>query len=186
MSRTIAEATEVEPAKIHLRGEPKRRDPLIRGVGQTLAAELQGAGVGERLYADSVLNILMLHLLRHYSTLPTRSETRERFGLPGPQLRRAIEAIRDQLEAGISLAEIAEAAGVSTSHFAALFRASTGLAPHQYLIRCRVERAKELLACEDVSLAQVAARAGFCDQSHLTRHFKRLVGLTPAVYRRLP
>ena len=76
--------------------------------------------------------------------------------------------------------------GVSISHFEVLFKKSTGLSPHKYLLRCRVERSKELLRCEDLSLAQVAARTGFCDQGHLTRHFKRIVGVTPSGYRKGP
>jgi AraC family transcriptional regulator len=76
------------------------------------------------------------------------------------------------------------AAHLSVYHFARQFKAATGLPPHQYVILRRVERAKELLqAGTDLSLAEVAARAGFSDQSRFSHHFKRLVGVTPGQFR---
>jgi AraC family transcriptional regulator len=75
-------------------------------------------------------------------------------------------------------------AGLNPYHFARQFKAATGLAPHQYAIMRRVERARQLLhAGTDLSLAEVAAHAGFSDQSQFSRHFKRLVGVTPGQFR---
>ena len=79
---------------------------------------------------------------------------------------------------------MAAVAHVSTYHFARQFKAATGLPPHQYVIARRVERARQLLqAGTDLSLAEVAARAGFSDQSQFSCHFKRLVGVTPGQFR---
>ena len=79
---------------------------------------------------------------------------------------------------------VAALAGVSPYHFARQFRAATGLPPHQYVIMRRVERAKQLMSEGlDLSLAEVAAHAGFSDQSQFSRHFKRLVGITPGQFR---
>ena len=79
---------------------------------------------------------------------------------------------------------MAAVARLSPYHFARQFKAATGLPPHQYVIARRVERAKELLqAGTDLSLAEVAAHAGFSDQSQFCRHFKRLVGVTPGQFR---
>ena len=182
LRRMAQETMGADPAKVHLVGQPRMPDPLIRQIGMTLMAELEGSGVGERLYVNSLVNLLSLHLLRNYSSLFQSPEHPIDRGLSGPKLRRAIEAIQDHLETGISLTELADSTGVSASHFEVLFKRSTGLSPHQYLIRCRVERAKELLRREDLSMAQVAARTGFCDQAHLTRHFKRIVGIPPSGY----
>lgn len=184
MSRIVQETTNADPAKVQIIGQPRMRDPLITQIGTTLMAELEGPGIGERLYVDSLLNVLTLHLLRHYSSLSRHPDSPKDRGLSKSRLRRAIEAINESLETGISLDELAEATGVSVSHFEVLFKKSTGMSPHQYLLRCRVERAKELLRCEDLSLAQVAVRTGFCDHSHLTRHFKRIVGITPRDFRK--
>jgi AraC family transcriptional regulator len=79
---------------------------------------------------------------------------------------------------------MAAVARLSPYHFARQFKRATGLPPHQYVIARRVERAKQLLhAGDDLSLAQVAARAGFSNQSHFSLHFKRLVGVTPRRFR---
>jgi AraC family transcriptional regulator len=79
---------------------------------------------------------------------------------------------------------MAAVARLSAYHFARQFKAATGLPPHQYLIARRVERAKQLLqGGGDLSLAEVAARAGFWDQSQFTHHFKRVVGVTPGQFR---
>jgi AraC family transcriptional regulator len=78
---------------------------------------------------------------------------------------------------------MASAARLSVYHFARQFKAATGLPPHKYVIMRRVERAKELLQTNThLTLAEVAAHAGFSDQSHLSHHFKRHVGVTPGRY----
>ncbi|HKQ40341.1 MAG TPA: helix-turn-helix transcriptional regulator, partial [Verrucomicrobiae bacterium] len=77
---------------------------------------------------------------------------------------------------------LAGAAGLSPFHFARLFKRSTGLSPHQYVLRCRVERARGLLMRSKASIAEVAVEVGFCDQSHLAAHFKRVYGVSPKAF----
>jgi AraC family transcriptional regulator len=103
--------------------------------------------------------------------------------LPQGRLRAVVEYVEEQLDAGPALEQLAAVARLSVYHFARQFKAATGLPPHQFVILRRVERAKELLqAGTDLSLAEVAARAGFSDQSQFSRHFKRLVGVTPGQF----
>ena len=102
----------------------------------------------------------------------------------GP-LRAVVAYVEDHLDNGLSLEQMAAAAHLSVYHFARQFKAATGLPPHQYVILRRVERAKQLLQSGSFSLAEVAAHAGFSDQSQFTHHFKRLVGVTPGRFRRL-
>ena len=91
--------------------------------------------------------------------------------------------VDEYLDADLSLEELAGLAHLSPFHFARLFKNSTGLPPHQYVIARRVARAMELLRRRDILLlAEVAVEAGFADQSHFTRHFKRLVGVTPRLF----
>jgi AraC family transcriptional regulator len=107
-----------------------------------------------------------------------------RGGLSRRKLKDVLEYIHQNLDAGLTLRDLAAVAHLSPYHFARLFKTSTGLPPHQYVIARRIERAKQLLrGGEELSLAQVAARAGFWDQGHFTRHFKRLVGITPKRFR---
>jgi AraC family transcriptional regulator len=90
-----------------------------------------------------------------------------------------LDYLNDNLAGSVALADLAAVARVSVFHFARQFRGAVGASPHQYVIRLRVERAKELMRQGRLSLAQVAAAVGFADQSHFNRHFKRLAGVTP-------
>ena len=104
--------------------------------------------------------------------------------LAKPKLRAVLEYIHEHLDAELCLDRLAGLAHLSPYHFARLFKNSTGLPPHQYVIARRIERAKELLReRERLPLAEVAAEVGFACQSHFTRHFKRLVGVTPKRFR---
>jgi AraC family transcriptional regulator len=95
-----------------------------------------------------------------------------------------VEYIEEHLDGCPSLEQLAAVARLSPYHFARQFKAATGLPPHRYVIMRRVERAKHLLqAGTDLSLAEVAACAGFSDQSQFSRHFKRLLGVTPGQFR---
>jgi AraC family transcriptional regulator len=115
---------------------------------------------------------------------PRRPERRHDGTLPRGRLRAVVEYIDEHLDAGPTLEQLAVVARVSPYHFARQFKKATGLPPHQYLILRRVERAKQLLQAEtSLSLAEVAALAGFSDQSQFSRHFKRLVGVTPGQFR---
>src|SRR5262249_25814141 len=143
--------------------------------------ELRAGGAGGRLAAESLANILAVQLLRH--VLAPRPPTRRRDGrLPRAKLRAVVEYVEDHLDASPTLEQMAAIARLSVSHFARQFRAATGLPPHQYVIARRVERAKQLLR-GDLSLAEIAACAGFSDQSVFCQHFKRLVGVTPRQFR---
>src|SRR5262249_7293676 len=96
-----------------------------------------------------------------------------------------VEYIEEHLDASPTLEQMAAVARLSVYHFARQFKAATGLPPHQFVIMRRVERARQLLqAGTDLSLAEVAAFAGFSDQSHFSHHYKPLVGLTPGQFRR--
>lgn len=98
-------------------------------------------------------------------------------------VRRAIEYIHANLEGNVRLGNIADAAGMSVYHFSRTFRRVTGLAPHRYLTRARVERVKGLLLQSDHGLAAIADEAGFTDQSHMSKAFRRMTGTSPAVFR---
>src|SRR5262249_25963378 len=102
--------------------------------------------------------------------------------LPRAKLRAVAEYVEDHLDASPTLEQMATIARLSVYHFARQFRRATGLPPHQYVIARRVERAKQLLQ-GDLALAEVAACAGFSDQSQFSYHFKRLVGATPRQFR---
>ena len=104
-------------------------------------------------------------------------------GLSAAKLRRVTEFIAENYSRDLKLAELAQVAGMSNFHFAREFKRSTGTTPHQYLIQFRVERAKALLAKDELPLIEVGLRSGFSHQSHFTRLFRRITGTTPHSYR---
>jgi AraC-like DNA-binding protein len=118
--------------------------------------------------------------------VPDSDHLRHRFrgGLPGGALRRVRTYIDDHIGERISLDELASQAGVSRFHFARQFRLSTGESAMGYLRRMRIERSKSILQTRGSTIAEVAARLGFSDQSHFTRIFGRLVGVSPGSFAR--
>jgi AraC family transcriptional regulator len=96
----------------------------------------------------------------------------------------AVELMRARLAEGVSLEEMAVTTGLSPFHFARLFKAATGHPPHEYLVRLRVDRAQELISSHGRThtMAAIAQASGFADQSHMTRHFRRVLGMTPGEF----
>jgi AraC family transcriptional regulator len=153
--------------------------PHLRAAMAAVGAELSAGGAGGPLAAESLANVLAVHLIRYISA-PRRPAGGRDGALPRGRLRAVVEYIEEHLDACPTLEQMAAVARLNSCHFARQFKAATGLPPHQYVIMRRVERARQLLqAGADLSLAEVAAHAGFSDQSQFCRHFKRLVGVTP-------
>lgn len=158
------------------------QDLLVLQLGLALKRLLQ-QGACDRLYAESLTTTLAVHVLQTYATRKPVFKTYSD-GLARPRLRQVMEYIHSHLDTDLSLETLANLAGMSAHYFAQLFKQSMGVAPHQYVIRCRVERAKGLLSQSGLSIADIAYQVGFANQSHLNRHFKRLVGATPGQWRR--
>lgn len=162
----------------------KKEDPLIQHIGLALLDEASSETPAGKLYADSLIQTLTLHLLKNYSTAGAARENLNG-GLSGYRLRRVQEFINANLEEDLSLAELAEVADLSQFHFARAFRKSTGQTPQQYLMQQRIERAKMLLAKEDLPIVEVSLRTGFKNQSHFTTLFRKFTKLTPKSWREL-
>jgi AraC family transcriptional regulator len=183
VERVAAEAFGLDPARLTLPPLDGLNLPHLRAAMWAVDAEMTAGGGGGRLAAESLGNVLAVHLLRHVLA-PRRPARRPDGALPRGRLRAVVAYIEDHLGAGPSLEQMAAVARVSTYHFAHQFKRATGLPPYQYVIMRRVERAQQLLQQDrDLSLAEIAARAGFSDQTVFCRHFKRLVGVTPGRFR---
>lgn len=175
----VAEA--VEAQRVELVPHATIRDPLIQQIGLALKTALATDNCCCRLYAESLFTALSVHLLKYYCArrqpVPQYS-----YGLPKHKLRRAIDYIHEYMEQDLTLTEIAAVVGLSPYHFAREFKQSTGKPPHQYLVACRVEKAKRLLAQSQLSIAEIACCVGW-SQNHFTRLFRQHTGKTPKAYR---
>lgn len=179
-------ATEVinyDPARLELVKEFCVRNDKIEQLAMMLRAELhQGKnGVGQ-LYIDSLANALMINLLRDYSGTQPSIKTYEG-GLSDRQILQVTDYINDHLTQSIKLEDLATYLEISRFHFSRLFKKSTGISPHQYVMQQRVELAKQLLKKSDIPLADVALKSGFNSQSHLGKYFRKMTGMTPKAYR---
>jgi len=182
VAQVAAEAFDLDPARLTVPPLDCVDLPHLRAAIGAVGAELTAGGTGGRLAAESLANVLAVHLIRH--VLTPRRAARGRDGtLPRGRLRAVVEYIEEHLSAGPSLEQMAAVARLSAYHFARQFKATTGLPPHQFVIARRVERARELLqGGTDLCLAEVAADVGFSDQSQFSRHFKRALGVTPGQF----
>ena len=172
-----------QPNQLELHGSIEPEDEFLTGLLRAFQKEVLKPEIGSRLLVDSLSQALAVYLIRRYTD---RQLTNGRpLIIPKWRIRRAQDFIRENLADGISLKEIAQAAGdVSPFHFARLFKQATGFSPYQFLIECRVLTAQQLLrAKRELSLGEIAFRCGFADQSAFTRCFRQRTGLTPKQYR---
>jgi AraC family transcriptional regulator len=158
------------------------QDPIIERLGRALLAAEDTTGSFGRLYADCISTAIVARLLASTRRAPAcgRPKVAE---LARWRLRRVTEFVDANLAEPVGLADLASAAGLTRMHFAAQFRAATGLPPHEYLLRRRIERAQEMLVQDTESLVEIALSVGFQTQSHFTSVFKRFVGQPPHAWR---
>lgn len=159
----------------------RKNDDLIRNIGLTLLSEADSETPSGRLFSDSLIQTLTLHLLSNYSTAKPVPQTNG--GLSGYRLRRVQEFINENLENDLTLAEIAAVADLSQYHFARAFRKTVGQTTQQYVLQRRIEKAKDLLADGDLPIVEVSLRTGFKNQSHFTTLFRKFTTLTPKSWR---
>lgn len=153
-------------------------DAFIQGILLTLKGEAEIGGMGSHLLVDSLKTALAVYLIRHYCGARPKLPSSPA-GLSQATLALVKEYINEHLQQDLKLDEIAAIAQISPYHFLRLFKQSMGLTPHQYILQCRLNQAKHLLQHSNLSIVEIATQTGFCDQSHLTRYFKRMTGVTP-------
>jgi AraC family transcriptional regulator len=158
------------------------RDPQIEYIGWALKAEIENGYPSGRLYLDGLATALATRLIRSHSSFEP-APARLNGGISGQRLKRILSFIEDNLSEDIGLWEIANVAGLSISHCKVLFRESVGMPVHKYVIRRRIERAAMLLRECKAPISQIALDTGFAHQSHLARHMRRLLGVSPSELR---
>jgi len=158
-------------------------DPLIAAAATALAREVREPGEHASLFADQLADTILLHVLRTRSDGDAGQHREARGGLSSRAVRIVVEKIESTLSSGTTLGELAREVGLSRAHFARAFKTSMGVAPHSFMTRRRIERAKELLLQGDQPLADIALAVGFSSQAHFTDQFRRMTGSTPLRFR---
>jgi AraC family transcriptional regulator len=157
-------------------------DAQVEHIGMALKTEAEDGYLSGRLYGESLGTALSVHLLSKYSVLKPE-DGNHKGGMTPPNLSRVIEYIHDNLTEDIGLSQLAKVANLSQFRFAHNFKQATGLAPHQYVIRERLERAKHLLRETDLTVTAIAYAVGCGSPSRFTLLFRRANGVNPSVYR---
>lgn len=173
----------VDPNHVELLLTLKKADLLIQQIGLALKTSLEEDGVGDRFYADAMATALSAHLLRYYSTRQHQFRDYEN-GLSQQKLNQAIDYIQAHLGEDLSLSDLANELEMSQYYFCRLFKRSTGISPHQYLIQQRVERAKHLLKQKKRTIVSIAVECGFSNQSHFAKYFRQCTGMNPNQFRK--
>jgi AraC family transcriptional regulator len=174
--RSAAESMGVDPDRAAIAPQLQLQDPLLQHICWAVVAELEDGDPACRLYGESLGMALASHLIRRYVTTVS---PKIKPVLSRRQFQRVVEYVDENLQHNLSLASVAAIAGVSVSHFKALFKESCGLPVHRYIVRRRVEGAVRLLL-RGLPGSEVAAQMGFSDQSHMARCMRRVLGLTPS------
>jgi AraC family transcriptional regulator len=158
-------------------------DPVVFHLGKALLPSLEKPHHTSKIFQDHVLHALNCHFVCAYGGVK-KSAPQFRGGLSSRQMRRATELLEAHLDGNITLQEVAAACELSVSHFARAFRQTFHRPPHKWLTERRVDRARDLMTNSRLSIADIATRCGFADQSALNRSFKRIYGITPGIWRR--
>ena len=160
------------------------QDPQILHIALALKTEIETGFLSGNLYADSLALALAARIIKLYSTTQ-KAIARPQGKLAKKELQKIIDYINANLDTKITLFKIANLIHLSPYHFSRLFKQSTGISLHQYVIKCRIDRAKLLLTKTELSLAKIALRIGATNQSNFTAFFRKQVGITPKAYRDL-
>lgn len=171
--------------RLHVTDGWDTADPVAGGLVQSIAAVYErGGDSANQLVADHAVLALYTHLVTAYGGV--RIAGRQHSGGLAPRQERAAkELMVANMTGKLSLAEVAEATGLSVAHFSRAFKSSTSVTPHAWLQSQRIEKAKMLLLEDrEKGLAEIGLASGFADQSHFTRVFSKVTGATPGAWRR--
>ncbi len=177
--RRVAQDALADPRHLEIRSRFQVRDGRIEHIGWALKAEMERGYPSGTVYVDSLVDGLAACLVHNHSSVAGEPLDMRR-AIAARRLRDAMAFIEDNLSRPLSLGDIARVAGLSVSQFNVQFRRSVGVPVHQYVIRRRVDRAAGLLRDGRLSINQVAMEVGFCHQSHLARHMRRILGVAPS------
>jgi len=168
--------------EVELHPSFKFANPRLRALVAAAHAEMVAGFPSGRLFLDSVEQAIAVALVKDYAVRHRPVEI-YRGGLGAGRLRRIKELVEAKMEDDLSLDEMAQSVGLSTAHFARMFRKSTGETPHQFVLRQRIDRAKAMLRAPYARVLDVAVSCGFKTQQHFAQVFRDVCRVSPTEYR---
>jgi AraC family transcriptional regulator len=174
---------ELMQRKIELIPQFSIDDPVIQQLALALKLEIQTGCLSGRLYGELLGTALAARLVQNYAVSKPSLKFKAN-GLPKSQLERVIDYMKANLTQDLSILDLATLTNTSESHFSRSFKQSVGITPYQYLMQQRVERAKQLLKRQAISISDIALDCGFANQTHLTKVFRQMTGMTPKAYQK--
>lgn len=181
MQRAVADAGLAESPEIAMNWH--LQDDGLRALLAEMGREAEAGWPAGSLYGDLLGMSLVQWLLRRYAVTPVALE-HVQGGMPLPKLRRVLEFTEQHLHTDVRLEQLAAEAGLSAFHFARLFRDSTGVTPHQYVLEQRIARAQFLLKLGKLTIAEVAQETGFSSATNFVRAFRTRTGTTPGAWQK--
>lgn len=175
-------AADETAGEVELRSTDNLVDRRVGALAAAVNAERSAGFSSGRLFLDSIEQALAIALVNGYG-VRHQSLSAYQGGLGSARLRRIKELVDAKMEDELSLDEMAQSVELSTAHFARMFRKSTGETPHQFVLRQRVERAKEMLRSANARIIDVAVACGFKTQQHFAQVFRQVCGASPTEYR---
>lgn len=174
---------ELMPHEVELIPRVSIDDPVIGQLALALKTEIQTGCLSGRLYGEALGTALAARLVGNYAVNKPSLEFKVN-GLSQSQLARVIDYMKANLAQDLSILDLATLTSMSASHFSRSFKQSVGIAPYQYLMQQRVERAKQLLNQQVMLISDIALDCGFANQTHLTKVFRQRTGMTPKAYQK--
>src|ERR1700733_5172409 len=168
--------------EVELRASRKFADARLSAMVAAVHAEMLAGFPSGRLFLDSIEQAMAVALVSGQA-VRSRPVTISRGGLGSSRLRRITDLVHARLEDELGLDELAQSVGLSTAHFARMFRKSTGETPHQFVLRQRLERARAMLRAPGARILDVAVACGFKTQQHFAQVFRDVCGFSPTRYR---
>ena len=179
---TVAQDLDLDPTAVHVTPRLAVPDQLVHHFGLVLRSIAANAHPGTALMVDSVARALTVHLLRQHSNVQKMIPTRQP-ELPARRLTTVIDYMRAHFNQPVTVSELAEQCGLSSTHFTRAFREAVGKPPHAYLIDIRLDKARDLLEHTRLPITEIALSCGFEQSQYFATVFRQRIGFTPSSWR---